>query len=140
MERHLEMSGSWVTASIEGEALRNEVGIRIGATHTRLWPANPTAKAPRPLRHSIFCWPAWGRGTAHHRSKQYAATRNWSLEVIEVDLEIVSSAEFDERRPVAVPAGFVGSLSQREELLAVAEQSPVTLLLARAMRIRTELA
>ena len=129
------MSGSWVTASIE--AASNEVVVRIGARHTLVarQPDGEGAPAPAPFDLLLA---SLGACTAITLSR-YAATRNWSLEVIEVDLEIVSRQS---STSVVRLLSLQGSLDpdQREELLALADQSPVTLSLARGMRIRTELA
>jgi putative redox protein len=71
--------------------------------------------------------------------KQYAAARDWPLETVEVDLNIVSR-----QRSMCVERilSILGPLGhdQREALLAAAEQSPVTLLLSPGLRIHTELA
>ena len=131
------MSASWVTAAIEGAS--REVAIRIGAGHTlTAGPADDDregAGAPAPFDLMLASLGACTAITL----KQYAAARNWPLEVIEVDLEIVSRQS---STSVVRLLSLQGSLDpdQRESLLALADHTPVTLLLARAVRIRTELA
>ena len=131
------MSASWVTAAIEGAS--REVTIRFGAGHA-LMACQPDderkgARAPAPFDLLLA---GLGACTAI-TLKQYAAARNWSLEVLEVDLEIVS---WRSSTSVTRLLSFEGDLdsNQREELLAVADKTPVTLLLTHALRIRTELA
>ena len=133
----MEMSASWVTATIEGAS--REVAIRFGAGHILM--ARQTgdgrdgAQTPAPLDLLLASLGACTAITL----KQYAAARNWSLEVVEVDLEVFSLGG---STSVTRLLSFRGSLdsNQREELLAAADHTPVTLLLAHATRIRTELA
>jgi putative redox protein len=131
------MSASWVTAAIEGAS--SEVAIRIGASHTlsARQSDDGDAGAPGPTPVDLLL-ASLGACTAL-TLKRYAASRGWSLEVVEVDLEVTSrQASVSVTRLLSLR----GSLdpSQREELLAVAEHSPVTLLLAPGARIHTELA
>jgi putative redox protein len=131
------MSASWVTAAIEAGS--NEIAIRVGAGNVLVacgsgdGPDN--AGPPTPLELLLA---SLGACTAF-ALKEHAASRRWSLDVVEVDLEIVrrqSSAS------VTRLLSLQGALdpSQREELLAIAERSPVTVLLAPGVRIHTELA
>jgi putative redox protein len=131
------MSTLWVTAAIEGES--SEVDIRIGVHHalTACQPEGDregvTALAPFDLLLASL-----GACTAF-TLKRYAASRDWPLEVVEVDLEIVSRQSSASVTRLLSLQGSL-DLSQREELLAAAEHSPVTLLLAPGVRIHTELA
>ncbi len=131
------MSASWVTAAIEGAS--HEVAIRFGDGHTLMArqadDEREGAQTPEPYDLLLASLGACTASTL----KKYAAARNWSLEVVEVDLEIVGRGG---SMSVVRLLSFQGSLdsNQREELLAAAELSPVTVLLAHATRIRTELA
>ena len=131
------MSGSWVTAAIEDGS--SEVTIRIGARHT--FAARGAVEGVEsglgPTPHELLL-ASLGACTAM-TLKQHAASRNWALEVVEVDLEITNRQRSASVTRLLSLQGAL-DLSQREELLAIAEQSPVTLLLAPGVRIHTELA
>ena len=118
---------SWVTVAV-GKA-SDRVDIHVGPGQARL------ADAPDALDLLLAGLGACTAVTL----KQYAAARDWPVEAIEVDLNVVSrqSARGAERI-----LSIQGPLDpgQREELLAAAEQSPVTLLLRPGLRIYTELA
>jgi putative redox protein len=131
------MSTLWVTAAIEGQS--REVDIRIGGRHA-LTACQPEGvregfTAPSPFDLLLASLGACTAVTL----KRYAASRDWPLEVVEVDLEIVSRQSSASVTRLLSLQGAL-DLSQREELLAVADHSPVTLLLAPGVRIHTELA
>jgi putative redox protein len=132
-----ETNTLWVTAAIEGDA--SEVDIHIGVRHAL------TARQPEGDRENAgalapfdLLLASLGACTAL-TLKRYAASRDWPLEVVEVDLEIVSRQT---SASVTRLLSLQGSLdvSQREALLAAAELSPVTLLLSPGVHMHTELA
>jgi putative redox protein len=130
------MSASWVTATIEAGS--SEIAVRVGAGH--LLPArqpgdgHESDPGPTPLDLLLASLGACTATTL----KEYAISRHWALEVVEVDLEIISRQS---STSVTRLLSLQGRLDrrQREELLAVAERSPLTLLLAPSVRIHTEL-
>ena len=131
------MNASWVTAAIEGGS--KEVAIRIGASNVvvarQAGGGSESAGAPTPLDLLLASLGA----CSAFALKEHAASRDWSLEVVEVDLEIVTRQSASSVTRLLSLQGALDP-SQREELLAVAEHSPVTLLLAASVRIHTELA
>jgi putative redox protein len=129
------MSALWVTAAIEGDS--SQVDIRIGARHA-LTACRPDGDRDGALAPFDLLLASLGACTAS-TLKRYAASRGWPLDVVEVDLEIVSRRSSASVTRLLSLQGSL-DLSQREELLAAAEHSPVTLLLAPGVRIYTELA
>ena len=128
---------TWVTTAI-GKA-SDRVDIHVGAG-VALGVSQPDAagdcdEGPEPFDLLLA---SLGACTAI-KLKQYAAARGWPLEVIEVDLTIVSRQSLKSVERIVSIQGPLDP-DQREELLAAAEQSPVTLLLRAGMRIQTELA
>jgi putative redox protein len=131
------MSTLWVTAAIERDS--SEVDIRIGVRHalTACQPEGDPKDAGAPSPFDLLL-ASLGACTAL-ALKRYAASRDWPLEVVEVDLEIVSRQS---SASVTRLLSLKGSLdtSQREALLAAAEHTPVTLLLSPGVHMHTELA
>lgn len=128
---------TWVTAAI-GET-SDKVDIQVGASLALVAggpdSADECARGPGPFELLLA---SLGACTVI-KLKQHAAARDWPLEAVEVDLNLVSRQS---SRCVERILSFQGPLdpAQREELLAVAEQSAVTLLLRAGLRIHTELA
>ena len=132
----MEMSASWVTAAIEGSS--REVAIRVGASTLVARQPGDGRESTGPPTPLDLLLAGLGACTAITLN-QYAAARHWPLEVVEVDLEITSRAKSASVTRLLSLKGSL-DLNQREELLAAAEQTPVTLLLAPGVRIHTELA
>jgi putative redox protein len=128
---------AWVTAAI-GNAM-DTVDIHVGAglalVASEPDAAGAGAQGPAPFDLLLA---SLGACTAI-ALKQYAAARNWPLEAVEVDLNIVSWQRSKRVERILSIQGRLGH-DQREALLAAAEQTPVTQLLRPGLRIHTELA
>ena len=122
---------SWVTAAIGNASDKVDIRVGVGA----LIAVGECAQEPVPFDLLLA---GLGACTAI-TLKQFAAARNWPLEAVEVDLNIVSR-----QRSVFVERilSIKGPLTcdQREALLAASDKTPATLLLRPGLRIHTELA
>ena len=128
---------SWVTAVI-GKALDTvdiHVGVGLALIANEPDAAGASTQGPAPFDLLLASLGACTAITL----KQYAAARDWPLEAVEVDLDIVSWQRSKRVERILSIQGPLGH-GQREALLAAAEQSPVTLLLRPGLRIHTELA
>lgn len=128
---------SWVTAVIADAV--GVVDIRVGSGQTLVAGepdiAGESTRRPAPLDLLLASLGACTAITL----KQYAAARNWPLEAVEIDLSMVSWQRSKCVERILSIQGHLGH-EQREALLAVAEQTPVTCLLRPGLRIHTELA
>jgi len=128
---------SWVTAAIGNAS--GTVNIRVGAglalAAGEPGVAGESAEGPAPFDLLLASLGACTAITL----KQYAAARAWPLEVVEVDLDIVSWRRSKCVERILSIQGHLGH-EQREALLAAAEQTPVTCLLRPGLCIHTELA
>jgi putative redox protein len=127
----------WVTAAT-GETsdtvdIRLGVGLALVARQTNL--AGESAPHAAPLDLLLASLGACTAITL----RQYAAARDWPLEAVEVDLNIVSWQRSKRVERILSIQGALGQ-DQREALLAAADQSPVTLLIRPGLLIHTDLA
>lgn len=128
---------SWVTAVIGTavETVEIHVGVGLVLVANGLDAAGESTQGPAPFDLLLASLGACTAVTL----KQYAAARDWPLEAVEVDLDIVSRQRSKCVERILSIQGPLGD-DQREALLAAAEQTPVTLLLRAGLGIRTELA
>jgi putative redox protein len=128
---------SWVTAAIgkDQEAVDIRVGAGLALAANSPGAAGESCWTPAPFDLLLA---GLGACTAI-TLKQYAASRGWPLEAVEVDLNIISRQRSTQVERILSIQGQLGP-DQREALLAAAEGSPVTLLLRSGLHIHTELA
>ena len=125
---------SWVTVAIAKASDRVEIHVGAGPALVANGP-EAAGEGPGPFDLLLASLGACTVVTL----KQYAAARDWPVEAVEVDLNVVSRQSAKGAERIVSIQGPLDT-DQREELLAAAEQSPVTLLLRQGLRIHTELA